>query len=140
MSVVRSDEREIAVHWKEEEYILPSPKFIGQANLIDPAVLDRFTNENFPECFREYADLLDWDQLLAHDARHQQSAVLEMVRRRQAQRLLQLRRSPSREAQEQGGADLRPRTGERAAHTRDLPGAVHARERGRRRFCATSAD
>ena len=32
MSVVRSDEREIAVHWKEEEYVQPSPKFIGQAS------------------------------------------------------------------------------------------------------------
>ena len=62
MSVVRSEEREIAVHWKEEEYVQPSPKFIGQANLTDPAILDRFTIEKFPEYFREYADLLDWDQ------------------------------------------------------------------------------
>ena len=62
MSVVRSEEREIAVHWKEEEYVQPSPKFIGQANLTDPAILDRFTIDKFPEYFREYADLLDWDQ------------------------------------------------------------------------------
>jgi acetyl-CoA synthetase len=62
MSVVRSEEREIAVHWKEEEYVHPSPKFIGQANLTDPAILDRFTIDKFPEYFREYADLLDWDQ------------------------------------------------------------------------------
>ena len=26
------------------------------------AVLERFKEEHFPECFREYADLLDWDQ------------------------------------------------------------------------------
>jgi len=58
MSVVRSEEREIAVHWKEEEYVHPSPKFIGQANLTDPAILDRFTIDKFPEYFREYADLL----------------------------------------------------------------------------------
>jgi acetyl-CoA synthetase len=61
-TVARREEREIAVHWKEEEYVHPSPKFIGQANLTDPAILDRFTLDNFPEYFRDYADLLDWDQ------------------------------------------------------------------------------
>jgi acetyl-CoA synthetase len=51
---------EIAVHWKEEDYYYPSPKFIGQANLTDESVYDRFSLDNFPECFKEYADLLDW--------------------------------------------------------------------------------
>src|SRR4051812_6303073 len=55
-------ESQIAVHWKEEEYVRPTPGFIGQANLVDPAVMDRFAEKNFPECFREYADLLSWDQ------------------------------------------------------------------------------
>jgi acetyl-CoA synthetase len=55
-------EAEIAVHWKEEEYYHPSPKFIGQANLTDPAVTERFALERFPECFREYGDLLSWDR------------------------------------------------------------------------------
>jgi acetyl-CoA synthetase len=54
-------EAEIAVHWKEEECVWPSPKFIGQANLTDPAVMERFSEKNFPECFREYADMLSWD-------------------------------------------------------------------------------
>ena len=107
MSVVRSETR-IAVHWKEEEYVHPSPKFIGQANLTDPAILDRFTIDKFPEYFREYADLLDLGSVLAHDVRQQQSAVLEVVRRRSPQRLFQLRGSPSRETQEQGGVHLRP--------------------------------
>ena len=57
----RGNEAQIAVHWKEEEYILPSAQFIGQANLVDAAVLDRFKEEHFPECFR-YADLLAWNQ------------------------------------------------------------------------------
>src|SRR5271166_1068529 len=55
-------EAQIAVHWREEENYYPSPKFIGQANLTDPSINERFSEENFPECFREYADLLSWDQ------------------------------------------------------------------------------
>ena len=54
-------EAEIAVHWREEEFIHPGPRFIAQANMADPDVLKRFSEENFPECFREYADLLTWD-------------------------------------------------------------------------------
>ncbi len=54
-------EAEIAAHWREEEYFYPSPKFIGQANASDPAILERFNLDNFPECFKEYADLLTWD-------------------------------------------------------------------------------
>ncbi|HLI70768.1 MAG TPA: acetate--CoA ligase [Ktedonobacteraceae bacterium] len=55
-------ETQIAVHWREEEYYQPSPKFIGQANASDPSIYERFSEEHFPECFREYADLLTWDQ------------------------------------------------------------------------------
>jgi acetyl-CoA synthetase len=54
-------EAQIAVHWREEHYYYPSAKFIGQSNLSDAAVMDRFGEKNFPECFREYADLLSWD-------------------------------------------------------------------------------
>ncbi|MBX5465470.1 MAG: acetate--CoA ligase [Clostridia bacterium] len=53
-------EAEIAVHWKEEEYYYPRPEFIAQANLADPAMYERFSLENFPDCFKAYADLLDW--------------------------------------------------------------------------------
>lgn len=59
---VETGEAQIAVHWKEEEYIRPSAKFVGQANLADPAVAERFSEKHFPECFREYADLLSWDK------------------------------------------------------------------------------
>jgi acetyl-CoA synthetase len=55
-------EAQIAVHWKEEQYFYPSSSFVGQALLTDPAVDERFSEKNFPECFREYADLLSWDQ------------------------------------------------------------------------------
>jgi acetyl-CoA synthetase len=56
------NEAQIAVHWKEEEYLHPPAKFIGQANLVDPAIVERFQEKNFPECFREYADMLSWDR------------------------------------------------------------------------------
>jgi acetyl-CoA synthetase len=53
-------EAEIAVHWQEEKYYYPSEKFIAQANLTDKSIYQRFSLDNFPECFNEYADLLDW--------------------------------------------------------------------------------
>ena len=56
------NEAQIAVHWKEEEYYHPSAKFVGQANLTDPSVHERFSIDKFPECFKEYADMLSWDQ------------------------------------------------------------------------------
>ena len=59
---VELSEAQIAVHWREEEYFYPPAKFIGQANASDPAIFERFREENFPECFKEYADLLTWDK------------------------------------------------------------------------------
>src|SRR5271157_600102 len=53
-------EAEIAVHWQEEAYVHPPEKFIAQANLTDKTVFERFSLDNFPDCFKEYADLLDW--------------------------------------------------------------------------------
>src|SRR5438876_952062 len=59
---VELSEAQIAVHWREEEYFHPPAKFIGQANASDPGIFERFREENFPECFKEYADLLTWDK------------------------------------------------------------------------------
>ncbi|MGX6568317.1 acetate--CoA ligase [Cupriavidus necator] len=53
-------EAEIAVHWPEEDYVPPAGQFIAQANLTDPHIFERFSLERFPECFKEFADLLDW--------------------------------------------------------------------------------
>jgi acetyl-CoA synthetase len=58
---VAVSEAQIAVHWREEEYYAPPPRFVGQANASDPSIFDRFREERFPECFKEYADLLTWD-------------------------------------------------------------------------------
>jgi acetyl-CoA synthetase len=55
-------EAQIAVHWQEEEYYYPSTQFIAQANMTDPTIYERFSLDNFPECFKEYADMLDWYQ------------------------------------------------------------------------------
>src|SRR6202041_1185820 len=60
--VTETTEAQISVHWREEEYYYPPPKFVGQANPTDPKIMDRFGEKNFPEFFRQYADLLDWDQ------------------------------------------------------------------------------
>jgi acetyl-CoA synthetase len=58
--VVETSEAQIAVHWGEEDYYHPSNKFIAQANMTDESIYDRFSLDNFPNCFKEYADLLDW--------------------------------------------------------------------------------
>jgi acetyl-CoA synthetase len=55
-------ESQIAVHWREEEYYPPPEKFVAQANANDPAILERFSEDKFPDCFTEYADLLTWDK------------------------------------------------------------------------------
>jgi len=54
-------ESQIAVHWREEQYFHARPKFIGQANASDPGIFERFNEVHFPECYKEYADLLTWD-------------------------------------------------------------------------------
>jgi acetyl-CoA synthetase len=55
-------EAQIAVHWREEEYIYPPAPFIAQANMTDPQIYERFSLEHFPEYFKEYADVLSWYQ------------------------------------------------------------------------------
>lgn len=57
---VETSEAEIAVHWTEEALFYPSSKFIGQANLTDPAIFDRFSLDNFPQCYTEFAEMLTW--------------------------------------------------------------------------------
>jgi acetyl-CoA synthetase len=56
------NEAQIAVHWQEEDYYYPSEEFKAQANVNDKSIYDRFSLDNFPDCFKEYADLLTWDE------------------------------------------------------------------------------
>jgi len=58
--IVETSEAQIAVHWQEEGLYYPTPKFIAQANMTDEKVYDRFSLDNFPNCYKEYADLLTW--------------------------------------------------------------------------------
>ncbi|GBC64158.1 acetate--CoA ligase [Desulfonema ishimotonii] len=58
--VVETTEAQIAVHWKEEDYYYPSSKFVGQANLSDPDIFERFSLDNFPDYYTEFAELLTW--------------------------------------------------------------------------------
>lgn len=51
-----------AVHWQEEQYYYPGPEFIGQANCTDPEIYQRFSLDKFPECYKEFAELLHWDR------------------------------------------------------------------------------
>ena len=53
-------EAQIAVHWPEEAYFAPTSEFVAQAYLTDTGIFARCAEANFPECFKEYAALLDW--------------------------------------------------------------------------------
>ena len=55
-------EAQIAVHWREEEYYEPPDRIVKVANANDPAIRERFSEEHFPECFVEYAEMLTWDK------------------------------------------------------------------------------
>src|ERR1017187_9220255 len=55
-------EAQIAVHWREEEYFEPPGSFVAQANAKDPVILERFSEEHYPDCFIEYAEMLTWDK------------------------------------------------------------------------------
>jgi len=88
--------------------------------------LERFSEKNFPECFREYAELLHWDQYW-HTRWTPIIRLLEVVRRRPLERGLQLRGSPSRQIQKQSRADLRAGARRRKPHRHYLPGALSPR-------------
>jgi len=55
-----SEEKPLESQLEEREYYRPPAEFVGQANVTDPDVYDRF--DEFPEGFEEFAELLDWDE------------------------------------------------------------------------------
>ncbi|XVH30797.1 acetate--CoA ligase [Haloferacaceae archaeon DSL9] len=58
---------ELEARLAEQEEFEPPASFVEQANVSDPAIYDEF-DENWPECWEQAADLLDWfdgyDQVL----------------------------------------------------------------------------
>ena len=61
MSNNETQEKHYSVHWQEEGVHHAPPVFIGQANCTDPNIYEKFSLDKFPECFKEFAELLDWD-------------------------------------------------------------------------------
>ena len=55
-----TEDVQLEARLRDQDYFRPPSKFVGQANVTDPDVYDRF--ENFPEGFEEYAEMLDWDE------------------------------------------------------------------------------
>src|ERR1700679_2211473 len=55
-------EGQSAAQWRGEEDYYPRATCTDEANLTDTNVMKNFGDKNFPECFREYANLLSWDQ------------------------------------------------------------------------------
>lgn len=55
-------EPEIDIHWREEGLVPAPSAFVDQANCADAEIYDRMSVSQFPECYREYADLLSWDR------------------------------------------------------------------------------
>ena len=54
------ESKHYAVHWQEEDYYFPSPKFIELANVSDPDLKDKYSLDKFPGYYVKFAELLDW--------------------------------------------------------------------------------
>ena len=67
----RTSEAQIAVHWREEEYIYPPESFIAQANAADPAIFDRFAEDQFPGLLHRVRRLAELGQEMGHRPGHQ---------------------------------------------------------------------
>ncbi|WP_396613424.1 acetate--CoA ligase (plasmid) [Haloferax sp. S1W] len=51
---------ELEARLAEQAEFEPSAEFVEQANVSDPEIYDEF-EENWPECWEQAADLIDWD-------------------------------------------------------------------------------
>ncbi|AWB26881.1 acetate--CoA ligase [Halococcoides cellulosivorans] len=54
------DDATLETQLSDQEYVRPPTQFVGQANATDPGIYDRF-EATYPDCFEEFAALLDWD-------------------------------------------------------------------------------
>jgi acetyl-CoA synthetase len=60
MSSVMSEETQLEARLAEQDTFEPPESFVEQANVSDPEVHEEF-DENWPECWEQAADLLDWN-------------------------------------------------------------------------------
>ena len=57
--MVEDEDSELEARLPDQDYYRPPPEFVGQANVTDRSVFDRF--DDFPEGFEEYAEMLEWE-------------------------------------------------------------------------------
>ncbi len=117
-------ESQIAVHWREEEYYYPPEAFVAQANASDPAIFDRFGQDRFPDCFTEYAELLDWDRRWDSVLDTSDAPFWKWFGGGRLNASYQLCGPACPGEWEQGGADLGARARGRGACGDHVPGAV----------------
>jgi len=57
-----AQDQTISAHWRDEALIEPPDSFVRQANVNTPELYERMAEAHFPQCFDEYARLLDWSR------------------------------------------------------------------------------
>jgi len=57
-----SEDKTYEVTMLEQDLIYPTYEFVAQANVTDPDIFKRMSLDNFPYYYKEFADMLDWDQ------------------------------------------------------------------------------
>ena len=56
-----SEDTQLEARLEEQEAFEPPESFVEQANVSDPGIYDEF-EQNWPECWEQAADLLDWER------------------------------------------------------------------------------
>lgn len=57
-----SEDKTYEVTMLEQDLIYPTYEFVAQANVTDPDIFKRMSLDKFPYYYKEFADMLDWDQ------------------------------------------------------------------------------
>ena len=84
--------------------------------MTDESIYDRFSLDNFPNCFKEYADMLDWYEYWDEISIPATRPATSWFKSGKDQCQLQLHRSPSAEKQEQDRHPFVPELEEEAVH------------------------
>ena len=57
-----SEDKTYQVTMEEHDFIYPRYEFVAQANVSDPDIFERMSLDKFPYYYKEFADMLEWDQ------------------------------------------------------------------------------